>query len=403
MTHLKVVALLMFCSMSALAAGKARAKDAAPATDKADKADKGEKSEKELKKEAKEEAASHFSKGIDFYKEGNYAAALAEFRAAYKAVPSYEVLFNIALCERRLFKYGDSVKTFNQYLADGGSSVPKDRRDAVKKELDQIRALVAEVTIKVEGAPADVYVDGDKLGKSPFNETLLLGPGKHTFRAEREGEEPDEKNLELVSATKLEVALAPHKKEVQPGELTIESNPPGAVITMDGKLLGPAPVKESVPEGGHEVIAELEGYVTSRTEVLVTAGQARKVTVELETERKKATVKFPLVGTVLFVGGGLVIGGGALLENGAAANAKQVSTLFQKGGTWDTRYAGIESSGKTDQTWGVVLFVTGSLIAATGAVVAIVQILTADSGDDSSSFYFTPTTNGAYAGWRVSW
>ena len=353
-------------------------------------------------KEAKEEAATHFTKGIDFYKEGNYSAALAEFRAAYKAVPSYEVLFNIGLCERRLFKYGDSVKTFNQYLSDGGAAVPKERRDAVKKELDQIKALVAEVSFKVEGAPAEVYVDGDKLGKTPIAELLLLGPGKHTFRAEREGEEPDEKTLELVSATKLEVALAPHTKAAVPGELTIESNPPGAVITMDGKLLGPSPVKETVPEGGHEVIAELEGYVTSRTEVLVSAGQARKVTVELEIERAKRTLHFPLVGTIIFAVGGLTIGGGALLENAAGANAKQVSTLFQKGGTWDTRYASLESNGKTDQTWGVVLLVTGSLLAATGAVVAIVQILTSDSGDESG-FFFTPTTNGAYAGWRVSW
>lgn len=395
MKNLKVLALCLCCSSLAFAAGKAKVKEVPAAADK---------DAREQKKEAKEEAASHFSKGIDFYKEGNYAAALAEFRAAYKAVPSYEVLFNIGLSERRLFKYGDSVKTFNQYLSDGGASVPKDRRDAVKKELDQIRALVAEVTLKVDGAPADVFVDGDKVGKSPFNETLLLGPGKHTFRAEREGEEPDEKNLELVSATKLEVALAPHKKEVQPGQLTIESNPPGAVITMDGKVLGPAPVQQTVPEGGHEVIAELEGYVTSRTEVLVTAGQARKVTVELETERKKSPLKFPLLGTILFVGGGLVVGGGALLENGAAANAKQVSTLFQKGGTWDTRYQSIESNGKTDQTWGTVLFVTGSLVAVTGVVVAIVQILSADSGGgEESGFYFTPTTNGAYAGWRTSW
>ena len=104
-------------------------------------------------KKEKEEAGSHFSKGIDFYKEDNYAAALAEFNAAYKAVPSYEVLFNIGLSERRLFKYGASVKSLNKYLSEGGAKVPKDRREAVKKELDAIRELVAEVTIKVEGAP----------------------------------------------------------------------------------------------------------------------------------------------------------------------------------------------------------------------------------------------------------
>ncbi len=381
-------ALLLLCLYTpvlSLAAGKARPAAA-----------------KDTNKEAKEEAATHFTKGIDFYKEGNYSAALAEFRAAYKAVPSYEVLFNIGLCERRLFKYGDSVKTFNQYLSDGGAAVPKERRDAVKKELDQIRALVAEVTFKVEGAPADLYIDGDKLGKTPTSETVLLGPGKHTFRAEREGEEPDEKTLELVSATKLEVSLAPHKKAAVPGELTIESNPPGAVITMDGKLLGPSPVKEVVPEGGHEVIAELEGYVTSRTEVLVSAGQARKVTVELEIERAKRTLHFPVVGTVIFLAGGVSVVGGVLLQGAANNNAKQVSALFEKGGTWDAKYQAIESNGHNDQTWSIVCVVAGGLIAATGATVALVQILTADSSDESG-FFFTPTPSGAYAGWSVRW
>src|SRR4051812_24973181 len=100
MKNLKVLALCLCCSSFALAAGKAKVKEVPAASDK---------DSKEAKREAKEEAASHFSKGIDFYKEGNYAAALAEFRAAYKALPSYEVLFNIGLSERRLFKYGDSV------------------------------------------------------------------------------------------------------------------------------------------------------------------------------------------------------------------------------------------------------------------------------------------------------
>ena len=81
----------------------------------------------------------------------------------------------------------------------------------------RVRDLVAEGTINIEGAPGWGTSDGEKLGKSPLAEPLLIGPGKHTFRAERDGEEPDEKTLELTSVTKVEVALKPRIKETLPG------------------------------------------------------------------------------------------------------------------------------------------------------------------------------------------
>lgn len=360
-------------------------------------------------KKDKEEAGSHFTKGIEFYKEGNYGAALAEFNAAYKAVPSHEVLFNIGLSQRRLFKYGDSVKTLNKYLSEGGAKVPKDRREAVKRELDAIRDLVAEVTIKVDGSPAWVTLDGERLGKSPFTEPLLIGPGKHTFRAERDGEEPDEKTLELTSVTKIEVALKPKVKELLPGDLTIESFPPRAVITLDGKVMGNAPVKAQLPEGGHEVIAEIEGYVTARTEVVITAGQARKVTIELERAGGGARkLKFPLLGVVLVGVGGATIGGGAALSLSAQSASKQVSALFAMGGEWNDSYAAIESGGKNAQLWSTVLMVTGGVIATAGIVVAVITMLSGGGADDEApaeeaGFYFAPSGSGATVGWSTRW
>ncbi len=357
-------------------------------------------------KKDKEEAGSHFTKGIEFYKEGNFAAALAEFRAAYRAVPSYEVLFNLGLSERRLFKYGDAVKTLNQYLSEGGAKVSKDRREAVKKELDAIREMVAEVTIKVEGSPAQVELDGEKLGKSPFKQPLLVGPGKHTFRAEREGEQPDEKTIELTSLTKVEVVLKPHPKELVPGDLAIESNPSGATITVDGKVVGATPLKLSVKEGGHEVIAELDGYATARTEVLVTGGQSRKMTIELDAQVRKKKLKLPLLGLGVTGGGVVLIAVGAIVTTSATGASNQVSALFKAGGKWDDRYAGIEAGGKSAQTWSTALMVTGGIVAAAGIVIGVITLLSSGGGEESteeSGFYFAPGPSGATVGWSLRW
>ena len=99
------------------------------------------------------------------------------------------------------------------------------------------------------------------------------------------------------------------------------------------------------------------------------------------------------------------IGGGILLEANASSNAKHVSTLFSTGGTCDAKYAGVESSGKNAQTWGNVLWVAGSLVALTGAVVALVTLLTAEpEGEDTASgFFFSPLQGGGLAGWSLRW
>ena len=356
-------------------------------------------------KKDKEEAGSHFTKGIEFYKEGNYGAALAEFRAAYKAVPSFEVLFNLGLSERRLFKYGDAVKTLNQYLSQGGAKVSKDRREAVKKELEAIHQMVAEVTIKVEGGPADVQLDGESLGKSPFKQTLLVGPGKHTFRAEREGEEPDEKALELTAVTKVEVLLKPHLKELLPADLAIESSPAGATITLDGKVAGTTPLKATVKQGGHEVIAELDGYATARTEVLITAGQNRKVTIELEPQARKKK-KLPIAGLGVTGGGVVLFAIGAGLTASAHTASTQVSALFTSGGKWDDKYAAVEASGKSTQTASTVLMVTGGIVAATGIVIGVITLLVGGGDDEAaeqSAFYLAPGPSGATVGWSARW
>ena len=43
-----------------------------------------------------EKARASFQQGVDLFHEGNFEAALAEFRKAYATAPSYRLLYNIA-------------------------------------------------------------------------------------------------------------------------------------------------------------------------------------------------------------------------------------------------------------------------------------------------------------------
>lgn len=353
----------------------------------------------------KNEAADHYKKGVALFKEGDFASALAEFRAAYQAVPSFEVLYNIGLTERRLFKYGQAVRSLNRYLEEGGKKVSQDRRDSVETELSQIRALTSKVTVKVDGPPAKVFVDGEEVGTSPLAEPVLLGPGRHVLKATRDGESDAEESLDLVSGSTREVVLAfKAKASAGPVEITIETDPRDAVLMLDGKLAGVSPTKVDLAPGSHELIAELDGFQATRTDVVVEAGKPR--TVKLKLVRGGATAaagprgRFPVVGVALFAVGAVAAGLAVLFAVQSTDASRRVSEFYRVGGPWDPMRAAVEQSGRSAQTLtAVFLGVSGAAIA--GGVIATIVSLSGSPDDAEARFFLSPTPNGAFAAWST--
>lgn len=229
------------------------------------------------------EADARYQRGVKLFRAGDHKGALAEFEAAYTVANAYEVLFNIAVTQKRLFRWGDAVRTFERYLRDGGVKIAAAERAAVEKELAEIRATVAEVTVTVAGAPARIEVDDRAEGVTPLSGPLLLGPGDHTIRATRDGELPDEKKVSVVSGQTIAVELSPRAPEVAPttAAIAIASKPAGASLTLDGKPLGTSPWSGVIAAGGYRLRAHLDGHIDHTQELVVTAGQDREVTIDL--------------------------------------------------------------------------------------------------------------------------
>ncbi len=319
----------------------------------------------------KKEAATHYQRGISLYKESNYSAALSEFKAAHAALPSWEVLFNIGLCQRRLFQYGSAIRSFDHYLAEGGAKVPKDRRAAVDQELEQIRALTAPVAVIVNGASANVLVDGDPQGVTPLSTMVLLGPGKHVVRAEREGCAPDEKTIEVVSGQAQAVTLDP-RSLTAPGHVVVECTPSGAMLAIDSDVEVRCPVEIDLKPGTHELVARADGFATQRTEVIVQPGQPRSVRLSLVSLEGATSRPFPVLGVTL-AGGGLVLGGvGALFAVLAQGAAKDVTTLSTTGGVWDAKAVALQSTGQRNEVLGWTLIGVGAAAAVAGVATIVI-------------------------------
>jgi tetratricopeptide (TPR) repeat protein len=62
--------------------------------------------------EAAREARERFQRGVELYKEGDYRAALLEFRHAYRLSPNPVVLFNIAQSHYELRDYAGAKTAF---------------------------------------------------------------------------------------------------------------------------------------------------------------------------------------------------------------------------------------------------------------------------------------------------
>lgn len=315
---------------------------------------------------SRKEAATHFQRGISLYKEANYAAALSEFKAAYTAVPSWEVLYNLGLCQRRLFQYGAAIRSFDRYLGEGGAKVPGDRRASVAQELEQIRALTAPIAVLVKGEKARVLVDGEEVGVTPLPEFLLLGPGKHLVRAEREGCAPDEKTVEVVSGQAQAVELDP-KSLTAPGRVVVECTPAGAEVSIDAAEARACPLEVELAPGTHELVANAAGYAQLRTEVIVQPAQPRTVRLSLVSTAPPPR-PFPVL-PVALLGGGVVLGGvGAVFAVLADGAAKDVSTLSSSGGAWDARAVATEAAGQRNSVLGWTFIGLGSAAAVAGAV-----------------------------------
>jgi hypothetical protein len=325
---------------------------------------------------ARREAGAHFSRGVSFFNAGDFLAAWAEFNAAYQAAPSPEVLYNVGVTECRLFRYGQAVKTLNRYLEESGKKLSRERRASVAAELEQLHSIAATVTVVVEGPAAEVVIDGEQAGTSPLAEPVLLGPGRHTFRAERAGARTDEQAVELLSGSSRELKLAP-QAIVSPGPVavSVRTAPVDAQVSIDGQARGLAPLSLELLPGVHDVELSAPGYASAHSDVLVLAQQPRSVTLPLGPPLTPSRAHVSLApGAVLSVAGVATAALGGVFAVRAGDDSKAVQSSVTAG-RWTAAAASSAQQGPRDQTLAWVLLGSGGALVAAGVVGVVISVL----------------------------
>lgn len=162
------------------------------------------------------EAGERFDRGVTFYDEGDFGAALAEFRRAYELTGHWGVLYNLGQVSAALNRNVDAVRCFEDYLESGGGEIDAARRAEVEQRLRELRSRLATLTVTVDVDGAEVLLDDEIVGTTPLPEPIYVAAGPHVVVARHPEHGSERRSLTLASETAETVAFDLARPVVEP-------------------------------------------------------------------------------------------------------------------------------------------------------------------------------------------
>lgn len=129
-----------------------------------------------------EMARQRFQEGVKFFDQKKYEEARAAFLQAYALKRHPAVLLNLAQSELRANRPAEAARHFAQYLRENPNPSSLERQDA-ERGLVEARAKAGRVSISVNAAGADVFIDDEFVGKAPLPEPVDVSVGAHRIEA----------------------------------------------------------------------------------------------------------------------------------------------------------------------------------------------------------------------------
>ncbi len=157
--------------------------------------------------EATSEARTHFDRGVAFYDESDYAAALVEFKRAYTLAPTWQVLFNIGQAYFQIRNYAKALVTLTRFLEEGQDRVPEARRTTVEAERADPANRVGHANIQSNRAGATIAIDDEEVGVTPLAAPALVSVGLRKVKAVAPGRPPVEEEVSVSAGDTVDVRL----------------------------------------------------------------------------------------------------------------------------------------------------------------------------------------------------
>ena len=172
-----------------------------------------------------------------------------------------------------------SVGEHKIYLEKGGYSTETTailQANDIKKINLILKFGVGKLRVITNPYEANVILDGVMRGKSPL---ILkeIKSGWHDLRILKDGYSIVTERIEIKSKLTEEIKIDLKKLAA----LSINSNPFGASVEIDGKLLGLTPIAVGADEGSHEIVLSKNDYYWETISLDLKAGEQRELKLDL--------------------------------------------------------------------------------------------------------------------------
>lgn len=180
---------------------------------------------------------------------------------------------------RHLVQVGrEGYVTYNQWTDVAGGQVV-----TLPVLLEAQAPSTGSLLVASDVSGAAIYVDGTPRGTTP---TVIDGltEGDHVVevRSNDSTQQPHRETVRIVAGQRSTVNATLRAAPAQNGTLRVIANVPGAVISVDGEVVGNAPATASnLAPGEHIVEARAEGHQPLQQPVTIEPGRQRVISLEL--------------------------------------------------------------------------------------------------------------------------
>ncbi len=133
------------------------------------------------------EAKKRFDKGVELYKNGNYVAALVEFKAAYEAEPNWKVRYNVGMTLFKLGRFVEAEAELKKCLDEGGDAMEDTKKTEIQATLYEMTEYIGTLQVDCPVSGAQVSVNGDVVGSTPMLAPLRVNVGEYEVVVTAEG------------------------------------------------------------------------------------------------------------------------------------------------------------------------------------------------------------------------
>lgn len=151
-------------------------------------------------------------------------------------------------------------------------------RSAVSEHQLQLQPAWADIGFATEPPGAEVLVNGQVVGMTPYNAEILQG--SHEVTLKLAGHKAWQTRLEVVAGQTRELPLV--TLERADGLVFIRSQPSGASVTINGEYRGVTPVEVALAPGRqHEVTLFHNGFDAATRQLETTSGAEQDISISL--------------------------------------------------------------------------------------------------------------------------